>query len=196
MLDCSLERFEKLEVVALSTVAAVCLPAGVVPQLSPADHTLAVGCVSLVKSVLLISESFRLGALEPASLTLPPSIRPSLPPSSLSPLSSLPSLLSLSLSLPPSVLPSLPPSRAGGSGSKGKVLQVQDWSASTPQSAAYVVWDSGVKNLYRMGVDGMVREGRREGEREGGGEGGRERGEGGREREKRRGEERGGRGGR
>ena len=43
------------------------------------------------------------------------------------------------------------------------MLQVQDWSASTPQSAAYVVWDNGVKNLYRMGVDGMVREGGREG---------------------------------
>ena len=64
---------------------------------------------------------------------------------------------------------SLPPSPAGGSGSKGKVLQVQDWSASTPQSAAYVVWDNGVKNLYRMGVDGMVREGGK-----GGREGGRE----------------------
>ena len=76
------------------------------------------------------------------------------------------------------------------------MLQVQDWSASTPQSAAYVVWDNGVKNLYRMGVDGIVREGGREGQREGGrerGEGGRE---GGREREKRRGKERGGRGGR
>ncbi len=47
------------------------------------------------------------------------------------------------------------------------MLQVQDWSASTPQSAAYVVWDNGVKNLYRMGVDGMVREGGREGGREG-----------------------------
>ncbi len=65
-------------------------------------------------------------------------------------------------------LVSLPPSPAGGSGSKGKVLQAQDWSASTPQSAAYVVWDNGVKNLYRMGVDGMVREGGRE-EREDGG---------------------------
>ena len=43
------------------------------------------------------------------------------------------------------------------------MLQVQDWSASTPQSTAYVVWDNGVKNLYRMGVDGMVREGGREG---------------------------------
>ena len=58
-----------------------------------------------------------------------------------------------------------PPSPAGGSGSKGKVLLVQNWSASTPQSAAYVVWDNGVKNLYRMGVDGMVREGGREGGR-------------------------------
>ena len=43
------------------------------------------------------------------------------------------------------------------------MLQVQDWSASTPQSAAYVVWDNGVKNVYRMGVDGMVREGGRGG---------------------------------
>ena len=67
------------------------------------------------------------------------------------------------------------------------MLLVQDWSASTPQSAAYVVWDNGVKNLYRMGVDGMVREGGREGER-GGREGERGRREGGREREKRRGE--------
>ena len=48
------------------------------------------------------------------------------------------------------------------------MLQVQDWSASTPQSAAYVVWDNGVKNLYRMGVDGMVREGGRDGGRKGG----------------------------
>ena len=53
------------------------------------------------------------------------------------------------------------------------MLQVQDWSASTPQSAAYVVWDNGVKNLYRMGVDGMVREGGR------GREGGRKEREGG-----------------
>ena len=181
MLDCSLERFEKLEVVALSTVAAVCLPAGAVPQLSPADHTLAVGCVPLVKSVLLISESFHLGALEPASLTLPPSIHPSLPP--LLPLSPfLPPFSPVPLSLSPSIRPSLPPpSPAGGSGSKGKVLQVQDWSASTPQSAAYVVWDNGVKNLYRMGVDGMVREGGKEGEREGGRERGREGGREGRE---------------
>ena len=177
MLDCSLERFERLEVVALSIVAAVCLPAGVVPLLSPADHTLAVGCVPLVKSVLLISESFCLGALEPASLTLPPSLSPSLHPSfppSLLPLSPfLPLLSPVPPSLSPSIRPSLPPpSPAGGSGSKGKVLQVQDWSASTPQSAAYVVWDNGVKNLYRMGVDGMVREGGRE-EGRGGIEGGR-----------------------
>lgn len=43
----------------------------------------------------------------------------------------------------------------GGSGSKGKVLQIQDWTASSPRSAAYVVWDNGVKNLYRLGYEGM-----------------------------------------
>ena len=44
----------------------------------------------------------------------------------------------------------------GGSGSKGKVLQIQDWTSTSPRSGAYVVWDNGVKNLYRMGYEGMV----------------------------------------
>ena len=36
------------------------------------------------------------------------------------------------------------------------MLQIQDWTASSPRSAAYVVWDNGVKNLYRLGYEGMV----------------------------------------
>jgi E3 ubiquitin-protein ligase mind-bomb len=42
-----------------------------------------------------------------------------------------------------------------GTGSKGKVLQIQDWTAVSPRSGAYVVWDNGVKNLYRLGFEGM-----------------------------------------
>jgi E3 ubiquitin-protein ligase mind-bomb len=37
----------------------------------------------------------------------------------------------------------------------GDVLQ--DWSAASPRSAAYVLWDNGAKNLYRVGFEGMVR---------------------------------------
>ena len=33
---------------------------------------------------------------------------------------------------------------------------VQDWSAASPRSAAYVLWDNGAKNLYRVGFEGMV----------------------------------------
>jgi E3 ubiquitin-protein ligase mind-bomb len=43
----------------------------------------------------------------------------------------------------------------GGSGNKGKVLQIQDWTSTAPRSAAYVAWDNGVKNLYRLGYEGM-----------------------------------------
>lgn len=32
----------------------------------------------------------------------------------------------------------------------------QDWSAASPRSAAYVIWDNGAKNLYRVGFEGMV----------------------------------------
>ncbi|CAH0404890.1 unnamed protein product [Chilo suppressalis] len=38
----------------------------------------------------------------------------------------------------------------GGNGRRGKVNEVQDWSAASPRSAAYVVWDNGTKNLYRV----------------------------------------------
>ena len=31
----------------------------------------------------------------------------------------------------------------GGSGRKGKVTDIQDWSAAGPRSAAYVLWDNG-----------------------------------------------------
>lgn len=34
--------------------------------------------------------------------------------------------------------------------------EVQDWSAASPRSAAYVVWDNGAKNLYRVGFEGMA----------------------------------------
>lgn len=44
----------------------------------------------------------------------------------------------------------------GGNGRRGKVNEIQDWSATSPRSAAYVVWDNGAKNLYRVGFEGMA----------------------------------------
>lgn len=44
----------------------------------------------------------------------------------------------------------------GGNGRRGKVNEIQDWSAASPRSAAYVVWDNGAKNLYRVGYQGMA----------------------------------------
>ena len=44
----------------------------------------------------------------------------------------------------------------GGHGRKGRVTEVQDWTQSSPRSAAYVMWDVGTKNLYRVGFEGMV----------------------------------------
>ncbi|XP_061509044.1 E3 ubiquitin-protein ligase mind-bomb [Anopheles gambiae] len=44
----------------------------------------------------------------------------------------------------------------GGNGRRGKVNEVQDWSSASPRSAAYVVWDNGAKNLYRVGFEGMA----------------------------------------
>ncbi|CAH0390695.1 unnamed protein product [Bemisia tabaci] len=44
----------------------------------------------------------------------------------------------------------------GGGGRRGKVNEVQDWSAASPRSAAYVVWENGSKNLYRVGYEGMA----------------------------------------
>ncbi|XP_062507383.1 E3 ubiquitin-protein ligase MIB1-like isoform X2 [Corticium candelabrum] len=43
----------------------------------------------------------------------------------------------------------------GGHGRKGRVTEVQDWTQSSPRSAAYVMWDVGTKNLYRVGFEGM-----------------------------------------
>lgn len=43
-----------------------------------------------------------------------------------------------------------------GGNMKGKVAEIQDWSAKSPRSAAYVVWESGAKNLYRVGFEGMA----------------------------------------
>ncbi|XP_048582357.1 E3 ubiquitin-protein ligase MIB1-like [Nematostella vectensis] len=43
----------------------------------------------------------------------------------------------------------------GGPGRRGKVTEVQDWSANSPRSAAYIIWDNGTKNLYRVGFEGM-----------------------------------------
>uniref|UniRef100_A0A8C7DWL7 E3 ubiquitin-protein ligase MIB1 n=1 Tax=Naja naja TaxID=35670 RepID=A0A8C7DWL7_NAJNA len=43
----------------------------------------------------------------------------------------------------------------GGNARRGKVTEIQDWSASSPHSAAYVLWDNGAKNLYRVGFEGM-----------------------------------------
>lgn len=39
----------------------------------------------------------------------------------------------------------------------GKIIEIQDWSKTHPRSAAYVVWDNNRENLYRVGIDGMVR---------------------------------------
>ncbi|KAG1650959.1 E3 ubiquitin-protein ligase mib1 [Nymphon striatum] len=44
----------------------------------------------------------------------------------------------------------------GGNGRRGKVTEIQDWSAASPRSAAYVIWDNGAKNLYRVGFEGMA----------------------------------------
>ncbi|XP_043276401.1 E3 ubiquitin-protein ligase MIB1 isoform X2 [Venturia canescens] len=44
----------------------------------------------------------------------------------------------------------------GGNGRRGKVNEIQDWSAASPRSAAYVIWDNGSKNLYRVGFEGMA----------------------------------------
>ncbi|XP_046820136.1 E3 ubiquitin-protein ligase MIB1 isoform X3 [Vespa velutina] len=44
----------------------------------------------------------------------------------------------------------------GGNGRRGKVNEVQDWSSASPRSAAYVIWDNGAKNLYRVGFEGMA----------------------------------------
>lgn len=44
----------------------------------------------------------------------------------------------------------------GGNGRRGKVNEIQDWSAASPRSAAYIIWDNGAKNLYRVGFEGMV----------------------------------------
>nr|CAG4649151.1 EOG090X02DA [Scapholeberis mucronata] len=44
----------------------------------------------------------------------------------------------------------------GGNGRRGKVTEIQDWSAASPRSAAYVIWDNNAKNLYRVGFEGMA----------------------------------------
>lgn len=44
----------------------------------------------------------------------------------------------------------------GGNGKRGKVTEIQDWSAASPRSAAYVIWDNSLKNLYRVGFEGMA----------------------------------------
>jgi E3 ubiquitin-protein ligase mind-bomb len=36
------------------------------------------------------------------------------------------------------------------------VTEIQDWSAASPRSAAYIIWDTGAKNLYRVGFEGMA----------------------------------------
>ncbi|XP_039257822.2 E3 ubiquitin-protein ligase MIB1-like [Styela clava] len=44
----------------------------------------------------------------------------------------------------------------GGNGRKGKVTKIQNWTSQHMRSAAYVMWDVGAKNLYRMGYEGMM----------------------------------------
>ena len=43
----------------------------------------------------------------------------------------------------------------GGNGRRGKVTEVQDWSSSSPRSAAYIMWDTGAKNLYRLTLESV-----------------------------------------
>lgn len=43
-----------------------------------------------------------------------------------------------------------------GSCSKGKVVQIQDWNEKSKLSGAFVQWENGNKNLYRLGFEGMV----------------------------------------
>ena len=45
----------------------------------------------------------------------------------------------------------------GGVGKRGKVVDIQDWCPTATRSAAYIIWDNGTKNLYRVGFEGMVR---------------------------------------
>ena len=45
---------------------------------------------------------------------------------------------------------------AGDANHKGKVTEIQDWSSTSLRSAAYIMWDHGPKNLYRVGFEGMV----------------------------------------
>ncbi|KAK4337138.1 hypothetical protein RND71_043356 [Anisodus tanguticus] len=44
----------------------------------------------------------------------------------------------------------------GGNGKRGKVFDIQDWNNNCPRSAVYVVWDTGAKNLYRVGFEGLT----------------------------------------
>ena len=44
----------------------------------------------------------------------------------------------------------------GGDGKRGKIIKIQDWSGESFKSAAEVLWDTGFKNIYRLGVDGRV----------------------------------------
>ena len=37
------------------------------------------------------------------------------------------------------------------------MTELQDWSSTSVRSAAYVIWDNGAKNLYRVGFEGLVR---------------------------------------
>ena len=40
---------------------------------------------------------------------------------------------------------------------KGKVIDIRDWNKNSLYSSAYVMWDNGTKNIYRVGFGGMVR---------------------------------------
>lgn len=42
----------------------------------------------------------------------------------------------------------------GGLGKRGRVESIKEWSSNCPRSAVYIVWDTNVKNLYRVGFEG------------------------------------------
>lgn len=43
----------------------------------------------------------------------------------------------------------------GGKGRKGKITDIQGWNPKFPNSGAYVLWDTGERNLYRIAHNGM-----------------------------------------
>lgn len=41
-------------------------------------------------------------------------------------------------------------------GRGGRVISIRPWRVNSPMSGALILWDNGLRNLYRCGHDGMV----------------------------------------